>query len=134
MKFKNQFNAEPIPQTFHDKSPELGYYIDENGERQFGIVGEIDDYANIQRHKDSCDYEILKGYLYAANPAPVGVYGVRPEQFSDINDFGAFKADFEVNLNKIKEVEQNANITKNTQNSEASDPPVEDNSGGVENE
>lgn len=134
MKFKNQFNADPISQTFQNKSPELGYYIDENGERQFGIVGEIDDYANIQRHKDSCDYEILKGYLYAANPAPVGIYGVRPEQFSDVNDFGAFKADFEATLSNIKEVDENAIITENIENSKVNIPPAEDNTGGLENE
>lgn len=54
-----------------------GYYFDENGVRCFGVIGERDVFAEIQRHKDSCDYSILKKFLFDNyEGAQPGVYGV----------------------------------------------------------
>lgn len=64
-----------------------GYFFDDNGVRQFGVVGEEDSYAPILRHKDDTDYSILKRYLFD-NPGQIdkGIYGVRLPIVSDVND------------------------------------------------
>lgn len=69
------------------EQPRYGYFLDDNGERCFGEVGVVDTYAEILRHKDDTDYSILKKYLFEnGSNKDVGVYGVRPELLTDVND------------------------------------------------
>lgn len=76
------------PQEFSPLIDEYGYYYDENGERKFGVVGQKDIYAEIQRHKSESDFEFVKQYLFDNfNGKEVkGVYGERPKEISDVND------------------------------------------------
>lgn len=81
----------------------LGYYFDELGERKFGVVGEVDVQAEIDRYKDSCDYTILKSYLfnhYNGTDIP-GEYGIRPNVITDVNDVGAMVEELQMLYNSL---------------------------------
>lgn len=100
MKFRNAYS---LPKdnalSYGNLESVHGYFFDENGVRQFGVIGERDQQADIDRYKDSCENTILKAYLLQniGNYEEKGLFGVRPDIISDVNDIA-------LNLEKANEL------------------------------
>lgn len=73
-------------QKFHSEDCRFGYLPDGLGEMQFVIKDKEDKQEEIQRHKDTCDFSVMKSYLYqnamAGNVQDYPV-GVRDMDLSD---------------------------------------------------
>lgn len=73
---------------------EFGYFLDKNGNRKFGKIGERNAYADIQRDKNSTDWSIMKKFLfdsYKGGDIP-GVYGDRSLECNDLIEADNFLA------------------------------------------
>lgn len=98
------------PLTMREASPhkqgkfrqEFGYYFNDNGGREFGVIGEKNVFENVQRSKSNCDYTIFKNFLLSQgmkgllNTDPKD-YGFSPARFQDELD----AVDFYDSLNSV---------------------------------
>lgn len=107
MKFNSayDFDNEVGAQKFSEMQDDYGYYLDENGNRAFGVVGQTNVYALIQRDKDNTDWSILKKYLFANDTGKdVGIYGDRSIEPKDIIEAGEFMEKMQAKYDNLPQV------------------------------
>lgn len=110
MKFNTAYNNNPKigAISFSKMQNDYGYYLDDNGKRVFGVTGESNAYALIQRDKDNTDWSILKKYLFSNNTGKdIGVYGDRSIEPKDIIEAGEFMEKMQAKFNALPEVIKN---------------------------
>lgn len=77
-------------QVFHEEDCRFGFGINESGEYGFMLKDKKNHQEDIQRFKDSCDFSVMKSYLYQnASTGKVQDYavGIRETDLSDeLND------------------------------------------------
>lgn len=101
--------ASQYKQTLSKMVDEFGYYLDDNGNRKFGKIGERNAYADIQRDKNSTDWSIMKKYLfdsYKGGDIP-GVYGDRSLECSDLIEADDFLAHCQSMYESLPQVVKN---------------------------
>lgn len=86
-------------QTFSKVQPVHGYYYDENGERQFGYVGDDLIYDRIQEANNSTDMQQIKSQLVptVSKDETVDKYF---KMYGDIDDFAEEGDNDEAIINK----------------------------------
>lgn len=94
--------------SFSEMQDEYGYYLDDKGNRVFGVVGQTNIYALIQRDKDNTDWSILKKYLFDNNTGKdVGIYGDRSIEPKDIIEAGEFMEKMQAKYDNLPVVIKN---------------------------
>lgn len=107
MKFSSAYDYDSKigSQDFSKMQDDYGYFLDDNGKRTFGIVGQSNAYALIQRDKDNTDWSILKKYLFANDTGKdIGVYGDRSIEPKDIIEAGEFMERMQAKYDNLPQV------------------------------
>lgn len=110
MKFNSAYDNHPElgAQEFSEEQPTYGYFLDDLGNRQFGVTGTENVYALIQRDKDNTDWSILKKYLFDTyDGKDVGIYGDRSIEPKDIIEAGEFMEQMQKKFDNLPDVIKN---------------------------